>query len=234
MVIYYQIVMSYTILTIHFFSDEKEGKRMEKKEKSTKKQALSDRLAEMPKETKGQRIKYLLEKHGMTQRELAKKLYEDSKDKDKEKDFEAFYSNLNMKISDTAKRNLTYKDVQKIAKILNAYPDYIMQGGHENVADEWAYTFNEMHEEGHLLNTAFSSLSLLAGYTIKKVGLHDVNLFDTSKSIRSQLDEYIIIEHDGKEVSLTIEQFNNLENIIFDHAEITIKRFLEACGKEVR
>ena len=50
-----------------------EGKRMEKKEKSTKKQALSDRLAEMPKETKGQRIKYLLEKHGMTQRELAKK-----------------------------------------------------------------------------------------------------------------------------------------------------------------
>ena len=103
---------------------------------------------------------------------MQKKLYEDSKDKDKEKDFEAFYSNLNMKISDTAKRNLTYKDVQKIAKILNSYPDYIMQGGHGNMADEWAYTFNEMKdgyygEEAHECNW-MSEVNVIVGNGLEK------------------------------------------------------------------
>lgn len=189
----------------------------------------TDNLASMPKSTAGQRVKYLLKKYGMTQKELARKLFDGNEDKD----FDAFYINLNTKLNSTPndnKRNLTYDDAKRISELFNTTPQYILDGGYENNAEMLQHLICETEAEADLLHVAFRSLSTLAGYNVQRIGYRD----GTLETIISSLYDYAEIEHNGKTLTLSIEQLNELENIIYEHAEITIRRYLESVGKEVR
>lgn len=196
-----------------------------KKDKDSSLHIVSaDNLAKMPKETAGQRVKYLLAKYGMTQREFSKKMYGGDSDKG-----EAQYTNINAKLND--KRTITQADAEKIAKIFpDVFPQFILYGGYENNADMLADKINEINEEGELLNTAFISLLTLSGMKVNRLGINT----EGYKEAISSLHEYIEIESDGRVITLSAEQLNKVENIIFEHSMITIKNFIDAYGKEVK
>lgn len=197
---------------------------MKRNKESSLHKASPDNLAHMPKETAGQRVKYLLAKHGMTQREFSRKMYGDDSDNG-----DSQYTNINAKLND--KRTITQADAEKIAKIFpDVFPQFILYGGYENNADMLADKINEINAEGDLLNTAFLSLITLSGMKVRRLGINTEGVQEALTS----LHEYVEIEKDGRVITLSAEQLNKVENIIFEHSEVTIKHFLDAYGKEVK
>ena len=183
---------------------------------------MSDfQIDNLPKTTPGQRVKYLLAKKGYTQKEFAKKLYET------EEVTEAQISNLNAKLND--KRTITPADAEKIASLFDIYPSFILFGGNENIGDALVEAIDEMNAEGDLLNAAFMSLASLSGYKIERLGVEDGKI----EAVFQSLHEYLVVEDGTHKVSLSAAQLNELENILFQHAEITIKAYLKAYGKEL-
>lgn len=121
------------------------------------------------------------------------------------------------------------------ADISSAFPKYSVEwllgySDHKNSTDAFIHSIQQMNKEGDLLNTAFQSLAALSGYNIRKLGLQT----ETVEAAISSIHDYVEIEHEGRVMSLSLEQLNTLENIIYEHAEVTIRRYLEAFGKEVR
>ena len=124
------------------------------------------------------------------------------------------------------------------SEISSSFPKYSVEwllglSDHKNEAEAFRDNIDKMNQEGDLLNNAFISLAALSGYRVKRLGYQG----ESVEEVVSSLYEYVEIEHEGKVQTLTIEQLNQLENIICSHAEVTIREYLkgvELYGKYSR
>lgn len=195
---------------------------MKNNQESSEKYKKGDNLADMPKGKPGERVKYLLKKYGMTQKELALKMYDGDETKSASQ-----ITNINAKLND--KRAITAKDAKKIAEIFKGtFPQFILDGGYENAAEQFAAIVEEGRNEATLLYTALISLMHLSGLTVKQYGLKKGDIFTVLESIK----DYAVIEREGKEITLSVDQISDLENIVFKHAEIAINHYLDIIEKE--
>ena len=171
---------------------------------------MSKRKTEI-KAIRAKRLKELIDAEGLTQTAFAKKVNYSQ---------QLISDVINMK---TALTEATAQDIS------SAFPEYSVQwlmglSDHKNDADAFRDSINKMNEEGDLLNSAFVSLAALNGYRVNRLGYQG----QSAEEVVTSLYEYVEIEHEGAVKTLTHEQLNQLENIICEHAEIAIRRFIEA------
>ena len=166
---------------------------------------------------RAERVKQLIEEEGLTQTQFAESIFMSQQSVSR-------IVNQIMPLTEETAADIAFAFPKYSVEWLLGYSDY------KNNTDAFMHSIQQMNEEGDLLSTAFQSLAALSGYNIKRIGLKT----DSLESTISSLYDFVEIEHEGKVMSLSLEQLNTLENIIYEHAEITIKRYLEACGKEVQ
>lgn len=167
---------------------------MTKSKKSSANKAKCDKLNSMPKDKVGERVKYSLAKHGMTQKELASILFDQVKNKN-EKDFGNFYRNLNAKISDTnTSRNLQLSDIQKIADVLpDTSVEFILRGGYENeeerIMDNFICGYHEKRDWATAIDTLISIA--LERNNCKEEFNNGLQNFDDIVSLRKEISDFI-------------------------------------------
>lgn len=197
---------------------------MSSAKKNIKKSTKTDTFLTMPKDTPGQRVKYLLKKYGLNQLQFATLFYYGDEALAKTQ-----RGNLNAKLN--GNRTITLDDAKRIAEIFpGTFVEFILSGGYENVQDQLAGIINDNQKEAVLLDTAFLSLAKLGGFSIEKFGMASGDI----ENVISSLHDYTVITSEGNRYSLSLKQVNQLENIICDHAVMSINQFLKFNGKEMK
>lgn len=181
---------------------------------------MSKRKTEV-KPIRAQRLKELIDAEGLTQTAFAKEMH---------------YSQQLISGIINEKTALTEATAEEIA---SSFPKYSVEwllglSDYKNNAEAFRNSISKMNEEGQLLNTALVSIAALAGYNVRLKGIQNDSI---EAAMSSLYYDYAEIEHEGTITTLSLEQLRQLQNIIYEHAEVSIRQFLkgvENYGKHTR
>lgn len=163
---------------------------------------------------RGERLKELLEKHGVSQEELAERIG---------------YSKEHISYIVNGKRNLTADAAEAIANIFKTVSVEWLLGfsPYMNAAEHFVKALDDMDREASTLFTGFSAFATLAGYSIST---ENISGKGTISEYFSSTKEYCKISKGEKQVCLSLEEMNRFENEVYDFVELKIKHLFAQKG----
>lgn len=162
-------------------------------------------MDEMITKKRGDRVKEELKRRGMKQNALARELHNMSP------------IVLNDKLA--GRKNLTEDDLRGIARIIDVRIEYLMcYDDDPTLSDKFFRFIQQMQNEGELLYTGLSAFASLNGYSVSAKTLSG-SIEKVFRDMRSQFT----IEKDGKTISLSPTEMNDLENEICEMVETRMK-----------
>ena len=166
---------------------------------------------------RAERVKKIIELEGISQQDFAKLI---------------FRTQQNVSRIVNLKTALTEETAQAIVKAfpkyriawLLGYDDYMTIADQPTLADQLTEVIRETDREATLLHNGLLSFAQLSGF---QIDFHPITGTDSLATTFQNIKEHCTISRDGKSVTLSMTELNNLENELCDQIETRLRYMLK-------